>query len=164
MAFLFDDPSLGTQHPDTSVTIRRIINRVRSEDFDITSDTDFAELSSTVIMLDMAVDDGGWVATTSPEDEKQFNAEVDELASALRGVSRRINDARGKTTASNVKGVFEWVEKRMAYQVRAKPQPKMSIFDTVKAEDRHLPQQQNYMRSFLGKPLGNTTPHGADGA
>lgn len=114
-------------------------------------------------MLDIAVDDGGWVASPRREDEERFNNEVDELAEALRGISRRINDGGGRTAQSNVKGVFEWAEKRMLYQVRAKPRPKMDIFGIVQAkEDRNLPKQQNYMRSFLGKSVGGTTPQDTD--
>ena len=106
-------------------------------------------------MLDIALDDGSWVATTEPDEEKQFNADIDELATTLRALNRRVNDSNGQAARSNFKGVIEWVEFRALYNVRTRPKPKISIFDTVKKEDVNLPQQQNYMRNFLGQPLGD---------
>ena len=114
------------------------------------------ELRASIILLNMAVDDGSFVATSDPEDEKAFNADVDALARRLREIWRRINDSGMKLDRTKAKSVIEWVQQRMSHSVRTRKQMKKSIFDTVHRDDDDpsLPRQQNYMRTFLGKPVG----------
>jgi hypothetical protein len=156
IVFLFNDPLLGGRNPDAVITIRGIVNRLDGEDFAVTAKTDFVELRASILLLNMAVDDGSFVATSDPEDEKAFNADVDALATRLGEIWRRINDSGMKLDRTKAKSVIEWVQQRMSHSVRTRKQLKKSIFDTVNRDDDDpsLPQQQNYMRTFLGKPVG----------
>ena len=136
------------------MTIRGVIDRLGADDFDITRETDFDELRASILLLNISVDDGSFVATEDPDAEKQFNADIDDLATKLREVWRKINDSGMKLARTEAKSVIEWVQQRVAHSVRTRKKIKKSVFDTVASqEDRSLPQQQNYMRSFLGKTL-----------
>lgn len=156
MAFFFNDPALARVHPDVILTIRRVVDRLGAEDFQVSSDTDFEELRASILLLNMTVDDGSFVTTGNLDAEKIFNAEIDELAIKLREIWRKINDSGMKLARTEAKSVIEWVQQRIAHSVRTRKKPKKSVFDTAsRGEDPDLPRQQNYMRSFLGKSLGN---------
>lgn len=115
--------------------------------------TDFAELKATVILLDIAVDDGSVVAAFDDrEDEKAFNDGVDELAVKLREIWRKINDSGMKLARTEAKSVVEWVQQRLSNTVRTRRKAKKSVFDIPgEAEDPFLPRQQDYMKNFLRK-------------
>ncbi|KAL6889245.1 hypothetical protein HDV57DRAFT_514175 [Trichoderma longibrachiatum] len=154
ISFLFDDPSLGRNHPETVFTVKAAIDRLNEDDFSITSQTDFAELKAMIIILDMAVDDGSPPEPgSSPEDEERFNQDIDRLAARLREIWRKINDAGMKITRTEAKSVVEWVQQRLSNTVRTRRKAKKSIFDLPGHEDRSadLPKQQEYMAKFFQK-------------
>lgn len=163
VSFFFGDASLGAQNPDAVVTVRRVIDRlVGGAEFAVGPDTDYNELRAAVLLLNIAVDDGSFVAPKtsggSSEEEKQFNADVDELATRLRDIWRRINDAGIKLARTEAKSVIEWVQQRLAHSVRTRRKPRKSVFDVARpAGDAGLPQQRNYMRNFLSKQVGKPT-------
>jgi len=98
-------------------------------------------------------DDGAFGPTGDAEDEKRFNAEVDELATRLREIWRKINDAGLKLTRTEAKGVLDWVQQRLSYSVRTRRKVKKSVFDIPDTgQDPFLPRQQDYMKNFLKKP------------
>lgn len=152
ISFLFDDPSLGRQHSEDVFTVRHAIERLEKDDFNITPQTDFAELKAMVTILDIAVDDGTPPELSSLEDEEQFNQDIDELATKLREIWRKINDAGMKITRTEAKSVVEWVQQRLSNTVRTRRKLKKSIFDLPGHEDlASLPKQQEYMAKFFQK-------------
>ncbi|KAF4124641.1 hypothetical protein GMORB2_5307 [Geosmithia morbida] len=163
VSFFFDDPTLGGHHPDTVVSVRRVIDRLAIGDvFAVTSKTDFDELRAGILLLNMAVDDGSLEAASAtadgrwdPDDERRFNAEVDELATMLREIWRKINDAGMKLSRTEAKSVIEWVQQRISHSVRTRKKVRKSVFDSVSRPERDpfLPRQQNYMRKFLDRPV-----------
>ncbi|KAM0356176.1 hypothetical protein ACHAPU_000571 [Fusarium lateritium] len=152
MVFLFGDTSLGRYHPDDTVTIRGIIERLDHDDFFVGPRTDFTELQANILLLNIAVDDGSFSPSDDPEKEKQFNSDIDALATRLREIWRKINDAGMKLARTEAKSVIEWVQQRLAHSVRTRRKAKKSIFDIPgQREDPSLPKQQDYMKSFLSK-------------
>lgn len=152
ISFLFDDPSLGRQHPETAFTVRGAIDRLGEDNFSISPQTDFAELKAMVIILDIAVDDGSPLESGSPEDEKNFNQDIDELATKLREIWRKINDSGMKITRTEAKSVVEWVQQRLSNTVRTRRKAKQSIYDLPGQEDEaSLPKQQEYMAKYFQK-------------
>lgn len=152
ISFLFGDPRLARQSPETVFTIRSVINRLGEEDFNITSQTDFAELKAMIVILDIAVDDGSPPESNNTEDIQKFNQEVDELATKLREIWRKINDSGMKITRTEAKSVVEWVQQRLSNTVRTRKKAKQSIFDIPGQEDlASLPKQQEYMAKFFKK-------------
>ncbi|UKZ76703.1 hypothetical protein TrVFT333_004412 [Trichoderma virens FT-333] len=152
ISFLFDDSSLGSRHSEEFFTVRSAIDRLDKDDFNITSQTDFAELKAMIIILDIAVDDGCPPEPSSLEDEQQFNQDIDELATKLREIWRKINDSGMKITRTEAKSVIEWVQQRLSNTVRTRRKAKKSIFDLPGHEDlASLPKQQEYMAKFFRK-------------
>lgn len=150
---LFDDPALGRNHSDTTVSLRGIIDRLQEDDFVVGPKTDFVELQAGIILLDIAVDNGSFVASDDPEDERKFNEEIDELAVRLREIWRKINDAGMKLARTEAKSVIEWVQQRLSHSVRTRRKAKKSVFDLPgQKEDPFLPRQQDYMKNFLNQP------------
>ena len=148
--FLFEDDTLGRHNAEDIVTLRTMIDLVSGDDFGITSKTDFAELKAKIILLDMAVDDGSGGAFDDREAEKRFNDDVDELASKLREIWRKINDSGMKLARTETKSVVEWVQQRLLTTVRTKRKAKKSVFDLPGESDAaDLPRQQDYMKKFL---------------
>lgn len=163
MTFLFNDPTLGRYHSDTTVSLRGIIDRLQEDDFVVGPKTDFVELQAGIILLDIAVDNGSFAASDDPEDEKKFNEEIDELAVRLREIWRKINDAGMKLARTEAKSVIEWVQQRLSHSVRTRRKAKKSVFDLPgQKEDPFLPRQQDYMKNFLKQPRKPPALHEED--
>lgn len=157
ITFLFGDPALGGQEPDNIITIKGVTERLGDDDFTVGPTTDFDELRASIMLLNIAVDDGSFVSTGKVEDEKKFNAEVDELATRLRDIWRKINDSGMKLSRTEAKSVIEWVQQRIAHTVRTRKKSRKDHFNIPgRAEDPSLPQQQDYMKKFLKKSTGST--------
>lgn len=153
ISFFFDDPALGRHHPEAVFTVRGAIDRLNKDDFSISPQTDFAELKAMIVILDMAVDDGSPPESSTVEDENKFNEDIDELATKLREIWRKINDAGMKITRTETKSVVEWVQQRISNTVRTRKKAKKSIFDLPGQEEdlAALPRQQEYMARFFQK-------------
>jgi hypothetical protein len=151
LSFLFDDLELARKDPDKVVTVQKLIDRLDEDDFALSQDTDFAELQAKILFLDTALDDGCFVKTDDPNDEKQFNEDIDELVRRLREFWKEINDSGMKLSRTELKSTIDWVRQRLMYSVRTKKKAKSSIFDTHTKEDKSLPKQREYMTNFLRK-------------
>ncbi|KAF7541768.1 hypothetical protein G7Z17_g11868 [Cylindrodendrum hubeiense] len=152
VVFLFGDPALGRRHPDSIVTIPGIIHRLAENDFAVNPQTDFAELQAGIILVNIAVDDGSFVKTDDSEVEKQFNADIDELAGRLRQIWKMINDTGMKLARTEAKSVIDWVQQRLAHTVRTRRKARENYYDFLgEKKDPSLPKQQNYMKNFLRK-------------
>lgn len=156
VTFLFDDPALGRHRPDEVITIKGVIKRLKASDFSVDPKTDFAELRASIILLDIAIDDGSFVITDDPDDEAEFNRDIDELAICLRDLWRKINDAGMKLARTETKSVIEWVQQRLSHSVRTRRQAKKSVFDLPgKKPD---PRQQELMKNFFKKTQSPPSP------
>ncbi|KND87370.1 hypothetical protein TOPH_07993 [Tolypocladium ophioglossoides CBS 100239] len=153
VVFLFNDTALARHSPEDVVTVTGIADLLSGDAFAINLKTDFAELKASIILLDIAVDDGSVVALFHDrEDEKAFNDAVDELAAKLREIWRKINDSGMKLARTEAKSVVEWVQQRLSNTVRTRRKAKKSVFDLPdEAENPFLPRQQDYMKKFLHK-------------
>ncbi|KAH7316439.1 hypothetical protein B0I35DRAFT_354212 [Stachybotrys elegans] len=152
ITFLFEDPSASRPSSGNPITLRRLTDRLLQDDFAVNVKTDFAELKARVIQLDVCIDDGSHSASDDPSDEKMFNEQVDELATALRDIWRKINDAGMKLARTEAKSVIEWVQQRLTHSVRTKRKAKRSIFDLPgQKADPFLPRQQDFMKRFVKK-------------
>lgn len=159
LSSLFDDSELARRSPSDHATLRNFIDRLGEKDFSITTTTSFLELQSNIMLLDMAIDDGFYTPSDDKQEEKAYNADVDELTDALRGIWRNINDTGLKLARTDTKGVIEWVQHRLAHSLRTRRKAKKSIFDVgrhLTDVDPFMPKQQDYMKKFLNK----TTPAG----
>ncbi|KAH0596776.1 hypothetical protein MHUMG1_05084 [Metarhizium humberi] len=153
VATLFQDDSLARSNSEDVVTLRAIIDILNTDSFTITPKTDFSNLRASIILLDIAIDDGSVVKFDNVQDEKKFNEEVDELAGMLQEIWRKTNDSGMKLARTEAKSVVEWVQKRLSHSVRTRRNARKSVFDLPElSEDPFLPRQRDYMKKFLQKP------------
>ncbi|KAK2598921.1 hypothetical protein QQS21_005599 [Conoideocrella luteorostrata] len=151
VSILFQDDALACHNSEEVVTIRSIIDCLDHESFSIKSTTDFAELRASIVLLDVAIDDGSVIKFDNNRDEKKFNEDVDELAGRLREIWRKTNDAGMKLARTEAKSVVEWVQQRLSHSVRTRRQARKSVFDLPGQEDPFLPRQRDFMKIFLQK-------------
>ncbi|RDA94593.1 hypothetical protein CP533_2405 [Ophiocordyceps camponoti-saundersi (nom. inval.)] len=158
IAFLFDEISVVRERADhASVAIRDFIDVLDDPGFDITLETDFSELKSRILILDMAIDDGSAVSSRDQGDEVAFNDDVDRVAQKLGEIWRRINDSGMKLARTETKSVVEWVQQRLLHSVRTRRKVKKSVFDLCSQESAFdLQRQQHYMSNFLRKAATQT--------
>ncbi|GAO14527.1 uncharacterized protein UV8b_04330 [Ustilaginoidea virens] len=150
VADLFHDDALAARSPEDVVTLRSIIDLLSGERFAIRQSTDFSELRASVILVNIAVDDGSVASFDDADGELDFNAQVDELAGRLREIWRKTNDSGMKLSRTEAKSVVEWVQQRLAHSVRTRPKAKKSVFDLPgQQKDLFLPRQREYMKRFL---------------
>ncbi|TWU77074.1 hypothetical protein ED733_008043 [Metarhizium rileyi] len=153
---LFKDDALARHHPEDVVTLRGIIDILNTDSFAITHRTDFLNLRASIILLDMAIDDGSLVHFDNDMDERKFNEDVDELAGKLREIWRKTNDSGMKLARTEAKSVVEWVQQRLSHGVRTRRKARKSVFDFPgRLEDASLPRQRDYMARFLQKTVSS---------
>ena len=151
LTFLFDDLDFAENHPDGFLTLKKMIERIKKDDFQTNQKTEFPELRALVLILDVALDDGSFTGS-SQDDEDQFNAEADELSNIIQIMWTNINDIGMKMARTEVKVALDLVQKRISQTVRTRRKVRKGIFDLKEnREDKSIPQQRNYMRKFLGK-------------
>ncbi|RCI17410.1 hypothetical protein L249_2894, partial [Ophiocordyceps polyrhachis-furcata BCC 54312] len=159
IAFLFDEtPAVRNMADHTSMALRDFIDVLDDAGFDITLQTDFSELKSRILILDMAIDDGSAISSHGRGDETTFNQDVDRLAQKLGEIWRRINDSGMKLARTEAKSVVEWVQQRLLHSVRTRKRVKRSVFDLSSQEEGayDLQRQQQYMSNFLRKVATQT--------
>ncbi|KAI8275618.1 hypothetical protein K4K60_008530 [Colletotrichum sp. SAR11_57] len=151
VSFFLRDAALADQHPDTTMSLRLVIARVKDSDFQLSRKTDYADLKAQVLLLDMAVDDGSFTSNKDDrEHEKNFNAEIDDLAQRLKAIWRGINDTgAANLTRTEAKSVLEWVGQRLSYSVRTRPPPTQSIFGDQGPSSAKKRRQQDFMKKFV---------------
>ena len=151
---LLHNANLGRQNTQNATTLKELSGALEGVPFTIGADTNFAEFRASVVLLDMAVDDGFVTKFESRGEEAEFNAAVDELSTKLREMWRKINDAGMKLARTEAKSVVEWVQQRLSHNVRTRRKMRASVFDAPghQREDSFLPQQREYMKKFLQRP------------
>jgi len=149
------DASLARQDPDGCFTIPALIQRLRAGEFSISPRTDYDDLGARIRFLDVLIDDAGRHLLHSPDADKQFNAEIDDLVLQLRAILHKIpNTGASQVSRLATKTVLETLQGRLTYSVRTRRPPKVSIFDRIAIrddEDASLPKQQEMMRNFFTK-------------
>lgn len=156
--FFFDDLSLVNEPADVLFKLRDFTEHLRSREFKVQPDTDYAVMRAYLLLLDIAVDASPRTSMDEPQ-AAAFDAEVDDLAAALRQLARSINDTEMKSILPmEAKMVMDWVGERLGHVVRTRPKPKISIYDLSDrtAPDVYLPKQQNLMKKFLQSRQGGS--------
>ncbi|PHH88847.1 hypothetical protein CDD83_6973 [Cordyceps sp. RAO-2017] len=153
VVFLSGDAALARRNAADALAIQDLVQVLDGDDFAINPQTDFAELRSSILLLDMAVDDGFVAAFDDRREEDRFNEQVDRLALKLGDIWRKINDSGMKLARTEAKSVAEWVQQRLSHAVRTRKKAKKSVFDLSSQEEdpARLQQQQKYMSNFLRK-------------
>jgi hypothetical protein len=147
LAFFFDDVKYSVQAPEVTLDLRDITRKLNEPQFKLDRESDYHELSATISILDIAIDNGQSLEKdiTIPKYERAFNEEVDELAARIYVLWSSINDA-GAAFFSRIdaKQVMDGLRQRLLYAVRTELQPKLHIFDSTPddSDNSHMIRKQ----------------------
>ncbi|KAI1212588.1 uncharacterized protein F4807DRAFT_457386 [Annulohypoxylon truncatum] len=179
----FQDTSLGRKPVDEALTLDALTDRLESPDFRISQTTDFEALRALVTLLDIVLGSGGFImkqytssATNANvnagsdtqdgvEDRdagRKFDADIDGLTFRLKIIHDKIHDST-LLSRKVAKASIDLVAKRLTYAVRTRPPPKTSIFDPEPKEDRNLPKQRAFMKSWAQKKAAKSADSLANG-
>ncbi|KAI0883778.1 uncharacterized protein GGS22DRAFT_166076, partial [Annulohypoxylon maeteangense] len=165
----FQDTSFGRQPVDEALTLDTLIDRLEMPDFRISQTTDFEVLRALITLLDIVLSSGGFImkrylptttsvtadssAQSGEEDRdasRKFDADIDGLTFRLKIIHDKIHDST-LLSRKVAKASIDLVAKRLTYAVRTRPPPKTSIFDPEPKEDKDLPKQRAFMKSWAQK-------------
>ncbi|KAI0894122.1 hypothetical protein F4806DRAFT_131448 [Annulohypoxylon nitens] len=154
----FRDTSLARKPVDEGLTLDVLTNRLDSPDFVVSQTTDFEELRALIILLDIVLGCAGFIMkqyTNADGDEekdasRKFDADIDGLTFRLKIIHDKIHDST-LLSRKVAKASIDLVAKRLTYAVRTRPPPKTSIFDSEPKEDKDLPKQREFMKSWAQK-------------
>ena len=152
MCFFFKDEFYSSRPPYSTMDIGRFITRLGERDFDARPQTEYAQLTALIILLDIAVDDGrsNKVDLTDPNTEERFNTDVDVLVATIKDIMTSIgNPGAAFISRLEAKEALELVSQRIADTVRTKKVVKDSWFDRGKKDE--LKSEQRGMSDFLMK-------------
>lgn len=155
MCFFFKDLSYSASHPHSTMDLEKFIQRLDDSDFDARPKTEYPELTASILLLDVAVDDGQSTKLdlTDPEVEKRFNEDVDDLVASIKAIMTSIgNPGAAFISRIEAKEALELISQRIADTVRTKKVVKPSWFDMGrgKGEDK-MESEKEKMSIFLGK-------------
>ncbi|KAL9131948.1 MAG: hypothetical protein Q9217_000228 [Psora testacea] len=147
LSFFFSDTSYLNYPPRTPFSLCNISAHLSSSTFDITHNTDYATLTSSLIVLDIAIDAADRPATMSSADEKAFNDSIDTLAAKVKSMFMQIIDSGASNMRrTEAKEVLEGFHSRLVYAVRTKPPPRKMIFGD---KDEDLGRERKGMKAFM---------------
>ena len=128
VAFLFSDRTDST-YP-ASFSVDNVEEYLRQPSLNVDSTTDYGEFSSSIGILNIAMDSGDVapVSSDSQMDHHEFNRTVDRVAARIKEVSAQIIDTgalnMGRTEA---KEALDSLLRRLCYTVRSEPPAKKTI-------------------------------------
>lgn len=161
----FRDPEKGCHSVGSALSLEDVTNRLGETDFQIRPSTDFENLRALVMLLDIVIGNGDFIAaqhsattptatTTANADreaaDRKFDADIDSLTYRLKLIHGKILDST-LLSRKIAKASIDIVSKRLAYTVRTRPPPKTSIFDYGPKEDTSIPKQRAFMKNWAQK-------------
>ena len=156
----FDDPHLGSTHPDETVSIPSVISRLRDGEIKIGRDTDYSELGALACILSLAIGDGcpPTASDGGPAEEavKKFDQGVDELGRIVKALWSSI-DTGGAAYLSRLEARTNWqnLQYLLPHVVRTRPPTRTGILDSPAEEDPFAPRQRKFMARFLKREVSD---------
>jgi hypothetical protein len=131
-------------------------------DFAATNETDYRELGALISLLDIAVDDARSIDLdlTDRETEKQFDADVERFALAIKDIMRSIGTpGPGFISKIEAKELLELVSQRIGDILRSRPKLKQGIFAAPPPKDDDLGKEKSGMAKFLSRKTAGPAKH-----
>ena len=148
LAFLFNCPSYLPKSSSIPFSLDAVSAHLSTSAFNITNDTDYATLSSSITILDIAIDSANRPPNLKSFSEKAFNDSIDALAAKIKSMFMQIIDSgAANMRRTEAKEVLEGLHSRLVYAVRTKPPPKKMIFGDEEGAYR---EERKTMQAFLG--------------
>ena len=177
LSFFFSDPSYLTYPPRKPFSLSKISTHLSTSTFDITNDTDYTALTSSIIILDIAIDAADRPTNITPlnnalsttPDESQpkpqseqdsnapkFNKTLDTLTSKIKSMFMQIIDSGASNMRrTEAKEVLEMFHSRLLYAVRTKPPLSRKMVFLMggenggEGEEGEVGRERKGMRQFL---------------
>ncbi|KAI1760577.1 hypothetical protein GGR53DRAFT_509153 [Hypoxylon sp. FL1150] len=169
---LFRDPEMGSHAVASTLALEDITNRLGEADFHIRPTTDYENLRALVMLLDIVIGNGDFIAArhsastptatgTANVDrdaaDRKFDADIDSLTYRLELVHDKIHDST-LLSRKITKATIDLVAKRLTYAVRTRPPPKKSIYDFgLRKDDASVPKQRAFMKNWAQKKTERNT-------
>ncbi|KAG8528731.1 uncharacterized protein KY384_006418 [Bacidia gigantensis] len=132
LVWFFEDDSYIRPSDQNQFSIHDVCKRLSTPTFALDRTTDFALFTSSIQILDFALDSCSRLhptITISPHKEKAFNDAVDELAAMVKGMFMKIIDCGASDMRrTEAKEVLEGLQSRLLYTVRTKPRRRKNVF------------------------------------
>lgn len=130
LAFFFEDELFLQKKPEDTIDFNSIVRHLQKSCFIIQNTTDYAELAALIAILSIGVDNGDPPPVGSNKQaETAFNADVDLLASGIKGIFTQIVDTGAShMKRTEAKEVLEAFQSQLLYAIRTKAKPKMTIW------------------------------------
>ncbi|ESZ91481.1 hypothetical protein SBOR_8142 [Sclerotinia borealis F-4128] len=155
LTFYFSSLSKSLQPPQKIITIPSLTQRLKEPAFHVNRNTDYHELASLILLLDVAIDDGRSddLDLSDKNVEIQFNNDVDELTNRFANFGIKISGA-ANISRMEAGGILNLVERRIEHTVRTRSKPKSMFYEETKKfydNREHLGDMQKSMSKFVKK-------------
>ncbi|KFY36137.1 hypothetical protein V494_05280 [Pseudogymnoascus sp. VKM F-4513 (FW-928)] len=160
LAVFCQDGDLTQKPAEQTIELRKLVQVLSSPRFQISRDTDYAQLSSLICLLGIAIgnEPAADIDLSDPQVEEEYNSDIDELEYQLKIIWSSIND-RGTLSPSRIhtKRTIEKLRNRLLELTRTRLKPKQSIFDLPRqGGDREgAVKQSAFMTKHFRKPIAN---------
>ncbi|KAI9675251.1 MAG: hypothetical protein M1817_001153 [Caeruleum heppii] len=113
-------------------SLGRVMQRLQDSRFNINTAIDYGDLAAMMGILDIALDNGlDPSETLIPENEHDFNQQIDILAQQIKTKFTQIMDTGAShMKRTEAKEVLDRLHYRLVYAVRTKPKVKQDIFQS----------------------------------
>ena len=162
LSWFFSDSSYIDYPNQTPFSLSEISNHLSTPTFTLNNSTDYALLTSSIQILDIALDSADRPASNdsniSPEEEKSFNDAIDALAARIKGMFMQIIDSGASNMRrTEAKEVLEGVHSRLLYSVRTRPPRKKNIFGGEAEE--YLGERRGMQEYLEAVKIGKANAH-----
>lgn len=155
MVFLFNDPTLMTQHAST--THDAFLSRLDADDLKLTRWADYTDIRNIMWLWEAALDGGARAAVPATLSDSEFDEQVDELIRRVEFMQTSVKSAgAGEVARLQTKEFLEGLTSRLKFNVRTKPPKRMDHYDDVlevkrghETKEREAGRQRNFMGKFL---------------
>ena len=137
LAFFFEDTKyLKIPATEPMIDLNSIAAYLQTPRFRITKKTDYAELASSLALLDIGIDGGDPpLPFATKKDERCFDEAVDRLSMRLKDISSQIVGASAlDMRRTEAKDILHAMQRRLTYAVRSQPYVKKSFLADSEAD------------------------------
>ena len=130
LAFFFEDRKyLGKPAEEQMLDLDSTTVYLQTSRFIIDKKTDFAQLTTTMAMLDIGIDAGDpLLPFATNKDERNFDRAIDRLSRRLKDLSSQIVGTSAlDMRRTEAKEILAAIQRRLTYAVRCRPPPKKTI-------------------------------------
>ncbi|KAJ5325909.1 hypothetical protein MYU51_001031 [Penicillium brevicompactum] len=161
ISFLLQSSDPLSETPETLLDLNRITNllahdeRFQVKRFQGKADYDWRELMALAALLSIVIDSSALeVNYRRNRTEKDFNADIDKLASQIKNIYCSIQvSGASHMTLTLARGDLEALHYRILYSVRSKPPQKKTLFESHVNDNEDI---RNMWNKYVTKDAGDT--------